>query len=519
MIKKFLFLLFVIVWLFFQWSFADSDLVNYVKKNFEYINIWISDLVRWIEYKSNQSNSYYFLWWYSYWEIKNLDSLKYSVWKTISKNWIFLVDWDNVIYIDKNSTNNYNKTNWCYSLNLDSYKILDAYKKINLENNYIIKISDYKPKLIGSVSDTSNCYIYNNDIYVVNEKYSSTDLSSLIPWYKSLLKITNKLVWANKSDTIKNIYETLLYNTDYDFESLKNYQSPPEDWYPFRVAPFFEWKKLVCDGYSKTMTFIWNLYWINLERVVWKLQPIEKSSLNFEWLWHSWVKYWDLYYDPTFDDNEPGKIKNNYFWRSKTCFNLNHYTTWWILFSNSDDRYKFIKQNYLHLIDNCSELLKPYLYEDWKFIDFIQYSLNNYSFEYNKKTLCVLFDVCDDKFNSKEAILDYYKTRVYILWEKEFDMWVILKWFKIQDVTQIFSYTVPNTKISSKVSDEYKKKVSLTIDLFFQKLKKVSKEKQTSVVSNLKNTISNLSKKSSITDNQKYLIEYISNKFIVEKLN
>lgn len=520
MFKRFMFYLFLAIWLFFQWSFADSDLVSYVKNNFEYIRIWFSDLTRWVEYKSNKNSSYYFLWWYSYWEIKSLDSLKYSVWKTISKNWLFLIDDNSVIYIDKSSNNNYNKVNWCTNLNSDSYKILISYAATDKFNDYIIKISDYKQKVIWTVSDTSNCYLYNNDMYLVSETYSSIDLKSLIPWYKSLIKITDQLVWKSSVDTIKNIYNTLLYNTDYDYDALKNYQNPPEDWYPFRVSSFFEGKKLVCDGYSKTMTFIWNIYGIDLERVVWKLQPTEKWSFNFEWLWHSWVKYWDLYYDPTFDDSESWKIKYNYFAKSKTCFNLNHYTTWWVLFNNSDDRYKFIKQNYPHIIDNCPDIVKSYLYEDGKFVDFIQYSLNNYSFDYNKKTLCILFENCDDRYKTKEDILNYYKTRKYSLWDKDFDMWVILKNFKIQEITSYYQTNAQTSlNITSKVSDDYKKKVSLVVDNFFNKLKKVSLEKQKPIVISLKNSIQKLSDKTNLSNNQKYLIEYISNKFIVEKIN
>jgi hypothetical protein len=219
--------------------------------------------------------------------------------------------------------------------------------------------------------------------------------------FENYKKLISKFQEIKDKWDYREIYWYVMWNTSYNFSALKDLWKYS---YPFLVSSFFQWKDVVCDGYSRTYSLLSSFKWWDSDRVVWDVQPIENSQFDAGDAGHSWVKIWNLYYDPTFDDS-PQEYSYNYFAKSKTCFNLDHYSDWWILFEDKKIRTQYVKQNIDELLNDCSFILWQTIIKDDSVVDILQYILINLELEQSKIFMCDIFDICWISSNTKEKFI------------------------------------------------------------------------------------------------------------------
>lgn len=179
------------------------------------------------------------------------------------------------------------------------------YKKVKLINDEIISGISNKSTFLKELAD--------------EKKYLQEDTDEL---FKSLKNDTNTITdWLNNWEKISSIYNFILKNTSYSktfdisnkriFSWIYTYKN--NDW--------------ICTWYSKLALYMLSFAWIeNVEVVRWNVIDIE----NFTDAWHAWIKIWDKYFDPTFDDpiwNIKTKTYKDYkyFWLPKDLFYSNRY--------------------------------------------------------------------------------------------------------------------------------------------------------------------------------------------------
>lgn len=111
------------------------------------------------------------------------------------------------------------------------------------------------------------------------------------------------------------------------------------------------------------MMLIASLYNVKLQKELGRTQPLDSWNVPAQNQYHTWLSYKWKYFDPTFDDSGT-KPTNFYFNQTKTCFQLNHYQPWDILFETANQRYEYILKNENHLLSQCPWILKITLIND-----------------------------------------------------------------------------------------------------------------------------------------------------------
>lgn len=121
------------------------------------------------------------------------------------------------------------------------------------------------------------------------KSYSETDSN-----FVALKNITKQLTdWKKESEKIKIIYNYVLDNVEYPIT------------FSLSDPKIFSWidsyinKLWVCEGYTKMLLYMLNFAWINNSEVIrWYVLDAQ----DFPQIWHAWIRIWEKYYDPTFDD-------------------------------------------------------------------------------------------------------------------------------------------------------------------------------------------------------------------------
>ncbi len=401
--KKIFFLfLFLSCWI--QIAFADS-LVETVKQQVEYIES-DNELFHSMEYVSNRWNSYYFFGDYYYKTISTLQDIKVGyIEPWLVNNYLFSIQWNKIIAIDKTKKTDISP---CKTMNTKQLQHIAAYP-------WTIKVNNYQNSIIWTKIDPNiSCFINSSVLYFSNNIKSALDLKYLYSNTEKVESIVKKIpVWDTKSTILKNIYHFVTNTSSYDDDALQTLASQKSnnnwgDYSPFRLESFFEGKKIVCDGYSSTTAFLNTYLGIPSTVVVWNIQPIENTNTAIEWIGHSWVKVWNSFYDPTFDDSND-KNTTYYFQKDKTCFNLDHYMSWRISINTPSERILYIKNNFTHLLSKCPDIMKNTLLKDQSLVDIIKYSLQNYSFAINKNFLCKISDMCSISAKSNSELINILK--------------------------------------------------------------------------------------------------------------
>jgi len=162
------------------------------------------------------------------------------------------------------------------------------------------------------------------------------------------LKLTTNL--NTDEEKIKAIYDWIIKNIDY----YKNYS----DWNKsvFSWILTFENKTWVCDWYTKLFSYMLSFAGVNdVEIIRW----YAIDSLDFPSFWHAWIRIWENYYDPTFDDPIWGDSEDLYMYYSipKELISSNRFE-WFII--SEDLKNKSLNEREKIVLKNMHTLYKDY---------------------------------------------------------------------------------------------------------------------------------------------------------------
>jgi hypothetical protein len=294
----------------------------------------------------------------------------YTKWFITSKTPYLLENWVYYTYIYENFRF-FQDTYWLYIKSLWNFWDISNYILYKKDDWRYVFVIDYKKaKLIS-----------DNIIYWIPWKYNFLKevLNDIAPpWttltdtiydqddnYKKLKNNTQNLVrWLKSDEKIKKIYSYILENVNYsqkiDFSDKKI----------FSWILTYKNKDWVCTWYTKLFLFMLTFAWIDDAEVIrWNVI----DAPDFPDVWHAWVKKWDYYYDPTFDDPVwTTKTRNfdeyRYYKLPKDLFYTNRYdyadTPEAIKTTSMDYRKSVVKKNLSTLTQKYKDsnyvLLKPY---------------------------------------------------------------------------------------------------------------------------------------------------------------
>lgn len=290
-------------------------------KHFFYNNEWIVK-EDWVWYAYIYERKYYFE------NISRVDK------KTLEYNWLV---WDDIlVFYDNNKLN-----------------FIKNYKKEKLISDDIIYWIPNKYDFLKTLK--------NNRIFV-----SWDDDKAFL----ELKKLSNELTsWIYDDDKkIEKIYSYIIETTDYTEKfTLQDYQI-------FSWIETFKNKNWVCEWYVELLNIILNFNNIESNILTWDVI----NAQDFPKIWHAWIKIWDYYYDPTFDDPiwiEMETNKNNpeyylYYKLPKDLFYTNRYDYWTLpselKTTKKDYREKIIKENLSKLeakyLNKKYNILKPFTF-------------------------------------------------------------------------------------------------------------------------------------------------------------
>ncbi len=514
--KKFIFVL-LTFFCFAGYSMAAS-ITDQIKSGFEYVEINTDIPYISTPYKSNQNKVYYLMWsflTYDVTEWMDLDSFKQKFGKDDLLFFLNAKTWEK--FLIQKSKNLFPKSK-CKQISDNSRILFEAYNDdvaINYANN-----------IFGKDADTSQCYANKNTIFLPKYKNFVDDLNYFVENADAILtKVNNiKITYSgtNKNMSIlKSIYAYVINGTDYNYDALQNSANYNVGYdYPRTAKWFFEWKKIVCGWYVEIFDLLSKLYGIKTQIELGSLQSLDKTAVETSLTWHAWISIWNLYFDPTLDDNWKEVLYNN-FAKTKTCFNVSHYMTWWQKFDTVEQRFSYIKTNAGYLIYNCPQIVYGAVSTDNKTIDFMKYMLANFDLKTNQKGFCDIFNLCFE-VNDKKALLSKLQNFYY----------------KISDGTTTTRYNLRDelskVSITDVVAKDYTDKSSYQISLFpdykskveinnlMQKLRTLSKTKNEKELLNFynkyKTQIFQLANSSKLSIEKRLKRVYFDSIFLVENL-
>ncbi len=152
------------------------------------------------------------------------------------------------------------------------------FKKVKLIKSSLIWWIMNKDKFLSTIADDKK--------YLSGD--SDNDFENLKRTIDTLIENTD-----TKDEKIQKIYAWILANISYSREF------DIEDKQIFSWIDTFGDHEWVCDGYVKLMTYMLLYAWLDdVEIIRWDVIDAD----DFPYIWHAWLKIWNDYYDPTFDD-------------------------------------------------------------------------------------------------------------------------------------------------------------------------------------------------------------------------
>lgn len=164
--------------------------------------------------------------------------------------------------------------------NWDKYYFADKFQRDTIASMKYLKDLKNRGYILKMLSDRAWRY-YN----------SETASEAIENIYKDTKRITKGL---SEDEKIKAIYAFVLEKLEYDIDGLNNGDKRVYSW----VESYVRWK-WVCDGYTRLMALMLSfaeIYDFELKSGY----PI--ADENFRKIGHAWLRIWNYYYDPTFDD-------------------------------------------------------------------------------------------------------------------------------------------------------------------------------------------------------------------------
>jgi len=186
------------------------------------------------------------------------------------------------------------------------------YEKVRLISDEIIKGTPNKYNLLIEIKDDKKSLSDNTDLLFKQLKEKSVELTK----------------WLSTEEKIAAIYNYILENIHYtenlDFQSLEILENKKI----FSGIETFRNKNWVCEWYTKLFMYMLNFAWVSDTEVI---RGFVIDATDFPEIWHAWVRIWNKYYDPTFDDpigqKDTKKLENYKFFRlPKDLFYTNRFT-------------------------------------------------------------------------------------------------------------------------------------------------------------------------------------------------
>jgi len=333
---------------------VDEESYQYFIKN--KINNWYL-----IKYK----NEFFIVWKYSlekkylYEELKNIFSNYYDLenpyllnnWVYYSYNfskYLFFEDsaW---VYLSDLENNKIDIKNTLFIKDKNKYYFSNDYKKLRLVWENIISNISNKNEFLYNIADDNKFFQANYDKEL-----------------ESIRNITTQIISSVSSDEekIKIIYNWVIDNISY-YKDFRNSDNQVYSW-----ILTFKNKTWVCDWYTKLFSYMLSFAWVkDVETKRWFVF----DSLDFPAFWHAWVRVWDKYYDPTFDDPIwPIWLNgNNEFYYFALPYDL--------MYSNRFDWKEIPKNLYILSLNNRKNLVNKNLYNLYeKYKDYpLMYKVKN----------------------------------------------------------------------------------------------------------------------------------------------
>ena len=207
-----------------------------------------------------------------------------------------------------------------------------------------------------------------------DKKELNYDTDTLFKEIKTLSKgLTD---WKSKSEKIKAIYTHVLDNVYYPIE-LDLADRTIYSW-----IDTYKLKSWACEWYTKLFAYLANFAWIwDIEVIRWFVFDAQ----DFPNVWHAWIRIWNRYYDPTFDDpvwNEKSLSYSqfNYFNLPSDLFYTNRY-----LYEELPPELRSKTMDYRkNLISyNLSSLVSKYEKQNFNLLKEFKFR-NKHNFKYNE---------------------------------------------------------------------------------------------------------------------------------------
>lgn len=332
------------------------------------------------------------------------------------------------------------------------------YNWINPETDLVFLKDDNKLWFVTNYTKVK--LISDSIIYWITNKYSF--LNEIKDDKKKIVKDTDQIFLEiknqaeklsylkNKEDKIKNIYAYILENIKYSESfSLSDYEI-------YSWTETFNNKEWVCEWYTKIFVYMSSFSWIwDVELIRWYVIDAQ----DFPEIWHAWIRIWDYYYDPTFDDpigqKETREFKYYFYYKlAKDLFYTNRYNyndiNEEIKNLSKDQIQKLINSNIAPLVYKYKyswyNILKPFILklennieldkvldinDLWKII--WEYEVNNFTFYKNwiKKSIKSLkyYKIDDSLVEDILKVLNYNTYWYYLFkwklenWTYEYRLW------------------------------------------------------------------------------------------------
>ena len=229
---------------------------------------------------------------------------------------------------------------------------VNDYKKIKLISDSIIYWIPWKYNFLKEIKDDKKKIVQETDKVFQSLKEKTIELTK----------------WKTKEEKIKTIYNYILSNVKY----TDNFTL--QDWRIFSWVETYTNKDWVCEWYVKMFLYMLNFANINNSEVI-RWYVIDAQ--DFPKVWHAWLRIWNRYYDPTFDDpiwqTETKKYTDyKYYNLPKDLFYTNRYDFDKIpevlKTKNLEFRKEIIVKNTLPLISKYKKswynILKPYIWKE-----------------------------------------------------------------------------------------------------------------------------------------------------------
>ena len=264
--------------------------------------------------------------------IENWEYFSYRFNKYLVFDWVDSLYWRDLIYNKiNNKTTLFIKDGWKYYFSND-------FSKVRIIWEDLIKNISNKDEVLKYLLDDTKYSAINYDEY-----------------FKQINVITNELIkWKNTDDEkILAIYKWVIDNVNY-YTNYKDWNTRIFSWiFTFTDG---EW---VCDWYTKLFLYMLSLAWISdVEVIRW----FAYDNTDFPDFWHAWVRIWEYYYDPTFDDplwSDNSKREYLYYKLPKELLYVNRFE-WIKIIDNLDkvsleDRKKLVLKNMYALYEKYKD--------------------------------------------------------------------------------------------------------------------------------------------------------------------